>query len=223
MDILILCLALSFPIFLFVVAWSCTNFFRQKHKLRPWQSQTSDLWAEVAKATFEQHPESLPPAQRLELALKAGMRHLQLGFAMLTEHEGDHCQVLAATSQGYLQHPSLDPSQKLPRSLLYCGHLKPGREMICIDFASLSEWRKHPAFTEYGWETYIGARVALPSGAALAIAFIDSRPRDLLFSLHEKEFVRQLSVWLGGVLQNEKISTSGPPLDSSTPSRPSSF
>jgi hypothetical protein len=94
--------------------------------------------------------------------------------------------------------------QVLPRSLLFCGMLSRERASLAIDYAGISDWRRHPAHADLGWECYIGVRRELSTGEGLTIAFYHSRSRDTLFSPGEKKLVGQLGDWVAAILERER-------------------
>lgn len=167
-------------------------------------SSESEFWKNLAENLFHRNSKKNDiPEVRIERLLRTTSERLGLRHGFLFLHNGDRCRLLSRAISGYSTHAPLHPGEVVDRKKIYCGLLSEKRPVIAIDVASLSEWRRHKACVELGWEAYIGAHIALGNGLSASIAFTDSRPRDKLFSRSEREFVRQLGTWIGQMLENE--------------------
>lgn len=173
----------------------------QKRKM----SAEESFWHGIATSLFEQAGEVITQDIRIESALKAGASRLDLGHGMLIRHVGENCQILSMASTGYSKPHPFNVGEEVPSNLLFNGHLNKTREIITIDFASLSEWRKHPSHRDMGWESFIGLYQEGVLEHPVSICFFDSRPRDHLFGKTEKDFVLQLSKWIFTILQNDTV------------------
>lgn len=184
------------PLF-FLIAIS-TMFKRKRRRRRP-AEEIELRWDELN--FFERHGGK--PEGRIESALHIGCEKLGLPNSIVLLQQGENCCVQNVAS--------LDGSgdrfvvgQVLPRSLLFCGMLSRERSSLSIDYAGISDWRRHPAHADLGWESYVGVRRELSTGEGLTIAFYHSRSRDTLFSAGEKKLVGQLGDWVAAILERER-------------------
>jgi hypothetical protein len=77
------------------------------------------------------------------------------------------------------------------------------RESVAIDYASLSEWRRHRGYTDLGIESYIGVRREISLGGSLTVAFYGRNPRESVFTEIEKRLVGQLANWIVAIRERE--------------------
>jgi hypothetical protein len=168
-------------------------------------SAEESFWHGIATSLFEQAGETITQDVRIESALKAGATRLGLGHALLLRHMGENCQILSMASTGYAKPLRFHLGEEVSRNLLFNSHLSKTREMITIDFASLSEWRKHPSHRDLGWESFIAHYQEGVLEHPISLCFFDSRPRDHLYGKQEKDFVVQLGKWVFTILQNDTV------------------
>ena len=90
----------------------------------------------------------------------------------------------------------LERGAELPRRALYCGTLAAPGQSLAIDYASLSEWRRHPAYAARGWESYIAVNCGLEQGEDIVVSFFDTSPRGAPFTRQERAFMEQLAPWV---------------------------
>lgn len=172
----------------------------QRKRRRPRPAGEIELpWEELN--FFERHGAN--PEGRIEAALHVGCEKLGVPNAIVTLQQGENCCVQNVAS--------LDGSgdrfvvgQVLPRSLLFCGMLGRERDALAIDYAGISDWRRHSAHADLGWESYIGVRRELSNGDGLTIAFYHSRSRESLFNAAEKKLAGQLGDWVAAILERER-------------------
>lgn len=149
---------------------------------------------------------STPLSGRIDLVLGAAARRLGLTHGIVTVRRGSLTEICNLVSLGYDKSRFLTVGSTVERSRFFCGVLRSGRPTITIDFASLSEWRKHPAHVDLGWETYIGAGCEIDEGEWITVAFFQSVPRDNLYSASEKAFVMNLANWVATLRRRDRIS-----------------
>lgn len=172
--------------------------FKRKRQSRP--AEDVELrWDELN--FFERHGSK--PEGRIEAALHMGCEKLGVPNSIVLLQQGANCCVQNVASLDGSEFRFV-VGQILPRSLLFCGMLGRDRPSLAIDYAGISDWRRHPAHAELGWESYIGVRRELSTGEGLTIAFYHSRSREALFSPGEKKLVGQLGDWVAAILERER-------------------
>jgi hypothetical protein len=143
-----------------------------------------------------------PSSARLEIALSALARKLKMRAGMVTVHSGDECRVIAHSGDPRLL-AKLVRHGNIPRASIFCGKLKSPGQTLTLDYVSLTEWRKHPAFLERGWESYIGIHCGTQNGSDVVVCFFDPSPRGAPFTTAEKSLLQQLSPWIASLSGEE--------------------
>jgi len=190
-----------FAITFLLTTYSLLRKFRQKPNA--WAEENRVPWSEIARGVFEME-NSASTEERVGLALQTGAKKLGLSFGLATIHRGDTGTILNSHSDGYDLPLGLQKGLSLASRRLFCGEIRDSGGVLAIDFASLSEWRRHSAFQQFGCESYIGCRIDLEGGDSISLGFFNSRSREQLYSKSEKEFVIQLTRWVAAVIQRER-------------------
>jgi hypothetical protein len=171
---------------------------RRGRSQRHGRAEEKSLWGGLAAGLFEADDASA--GERMEIALSALSRKLGLRAAMVTRHGRDHCAVVATAGEQPLLLRGLGRGSVVARSSVFCGSVREGASSLAIDYASLSEWRSHPALRERGWESYLGVACGKSS---LVVSFFDSRPRAAPFTRAERALVEQFAPWLSAVAASD--------------------
>jgi hypothetical protein len=153
------------------------------------------LWMELAAGLFER--DEAPASARMEIALAAISRKLGLRAAIVTRHDHNHCAVIAGSSVHPALLRGLERGSVVARSSLFCGSVRSGDPSLSIDYASLSEWRGHPAQGERGWESFVGVACGTDG---VVVSFFDTRPRTLPLTRAERTLVEQLAPWIAAMV-----------------------
>jgi hypothetical protein len=159
------------------------------------------LWVGLAAGLFDS--EDCPATSRLEIALAAISRKLGLRAAIVTVHSRDACRVLATAGSDASLLRGLNCDSVHARDSLYCGTLAVRGQSLAIDYAGLTEWRRHRAYAERGWESYIAVHCGLEQGEDLVVAFFDTVPRDVFFTRAERALVEQLGPWIATMIGDD--------------------
>jgi hypothetical protein len=150
------------------------------------------LWIGLAAGIFD--ATDSPPSARLEIALAALARRLRLRGALVVYRNGDGCRVIAAS--GLLE--GLAPGELLSNGETYCGSVGPN-STLAIDYASLSEWRRHDACRARGWEAFIGLDCGSAGDGRIVVGFFDTAPREKLSTQAELQLLEQMGPWIGAL------------------------
>lgn len=185
---------------LFSLGVAAFLFFRQRRLHRAQRSALEDrqLWVGLAAGLFD--AEDCPSTSRLEIALSAIARKLGLRAAIVTLHGYERCTVVANAGTDPNLLVGLEPGAKVLRESLYCGSVIARGRSLTIDYASLSEWRRHRAFRGRAWESYIAVHCGLEHGEDVVVAFFDTRPRGRPFTRAERALVEQLAPWVAAMV-----------------------
>ncbi len=163
----------------------------------------SRLWQDIAAGLFASYGEELSKEERIELALRSGLRRLGSGGGIVTINTADCSRVISVITSDDAAPVWLKAGKEVSLALTYCGLLNESRENLAIDFASLSDWRHHSAHRDLGWETFIGTRRSLESGDYLSVGFFGWTAREQIFGAEEKLFLAQLANWISAISQSQ--------------------
>lgn len=187
--------------FSFLGLLSLRKRYRAQKLARTVSPADARLWQEIASGLFVAHDQDARSEERIERALRSGLRRLQLGCGLVTLNSATGSRVLALVTTESTAPEWLQAGREVSLALTYCGMLNAGRESLAIDFASLSDWRHHSSHRELGWETFIGTRRTLASGEYLAVGFFDWNAREQIYSKDDKVFVGQLTNWIAAIAE----------------------
>lgn len=131
----------------------------------------------------------------MEIALTTIARKLRLRTGIVTLHGAEGGRVLTVVGG----ETELERDGIIRNEDFFCSMLNQPGQLLAIDYASLSEWRKHPACRVRGLESYIGVHCGEQDGMHLVVSFFDPVPRDRLFSANEKTLVEQVGPWIAAM------------------------
>ena len=169
------------------------------------KADESSLWMGLAAGLFEADESS--PTSRMEIALRAIAKKLGLRAAMVTRHDRNHGAVITAVAEAPELLRGLERGSVVARSSLFCGAVREDGASLAINYASLSEWRAHPALRERCWESYLGVACG---NEGVVVAFFDSRARAIPFTRAEQALVEQLGPWISSLVAAESVRISPP-------------
>jgi hypothetical protein len=182
---------------------------RRTHSARKSAFEDRLLWMGLAAGLFDS--DDCPATSRLEIALAAIARKLGLRAGIVVTHGRTDSTVLATAGVDASLLRGLERGARVPSATLYSDTLLARGQSLAIDYAALSEWRRHPAYEERGWESYIGVNCGLEEGEDLVVSFFDSRPRTVPFSRAERQLVEQVAPWVAAMV-GERAGTGAPEL-----------
>lgn len=160
-------------------------------------------WSELTDTLFERHGIESYSESKLREILVQGSKKLGLRYGIVLRHRENDMQVLSHSSTSYWPF-QFQTGSHISRDTLFCGFLNSQREEIMIDYASLTDWRRHPSYKNIGIEVYIGAYL-VDSGQAVTISFFDTTPREHLFTRADKQFVKQLGTWVSSHIRGREM------------------
>lgn len=187
-----------FPYFAIAIA---LGFFLKKRRKKT--KKVEHNWSDFADALFEKHGKQNASETKLREILTLGSQKLNLRYGLVCAQSESGVKILAHSTSGYWPF-QFKTGDSLSSEAFFCGRLNSARETIMIDFASLTDWRKHPAYHQLGIETYMGAYLP-EAGTGISISFFDTTPRDHLFGRTDKEFLRQLGTWVSSHLRGREM------------------
>ncbi len=155
--------------------------------------------AEKTRILYEitSQPTHLSNAEQLNYALKRGCELLGMSMGWISKVHDGVCEM------GYVHAPDggLAAGEKFDYELTYCNITLAHKNVAAIEHLGDSDWREHNAYHAFGLETLIGAPVSVHNRFYGAMNFSHPDPRPEPFSEAEQDFVRQLGVWVGRLIE----------------------
>lgn len=180
---------------------ACALLWRRQKKrrvTRRFAAEDKQLWVGLAAGLFDHSDRSINT--RMETALTALVRKLRLKAGMVSVHGENGGEVIAVAGCDASEREELEQGKLAQGGGFFYGHPSRAGQLLAIDYASLSEWRKHPACREQGWEAYLGLNCGERNGRYILVSFFDYVARDQLFSQAEKTLVEQLGPWIAAMV-----------------------
>jgi len=195
-------------IFLFFFTLMALSFFLQRRKRKNHErlaaADESSLWVGLAAGLFDSADS--PASARLEIALGAVAHRLKMRAGIITIGGKGQRRVLAVTGTDSSLTSGLEEGSVFRSDSTYCGSIAASGQLLAIDYASLSEWRRHAACREMGWECYLGLSCGDDSEESVVVAFFDTFPREHLFSIKEKALVEHLGPWIASMVALQEFT-----------------
>jgi hypothetical protein len=168
----------------------------------------ADLRTEsMAQFLFEKNNSPVSADERIEWALRAAVKKLEVDFVILQVRTHDcSTQWNYYSSEEEAHNPLIF---QIPFSETYCSSMSDSKSNLCIDFAGVSAWQNHPAFRKHCWEVYLGARGKLLDEQSCSIGFYQKKSMGKLFTKSERDFVHHLLLWVMAILNRENILLAG--------------
>ncbi|TDR73881.1 diguanylate cyclase domain-containing protein [Paludibacterium purpuratum] len=136
----------------------------------------------------------------LDEAMELGARTLGLELG-LTSHIHDGVFVLLAhNAPGILEY-----GQTWPLDETYCSITVESSDVLALSPFLSSEWAKHPCYSHFGYQSYIGAPLWVHGKLYGTVSFCSKVLRPDSFDHHDKVFVKLLARWVGGVIERMNV------------------
>ncbi|SMO91723.1 PAS domain-containing protein [Gracilimonas mengyeensis] len=139
--------------------------------------------------------------QQINEALKHTTRLLGLEVGIISKINGSAYTV----EYCYTQDQSLSPGQQFTLGETYCDITLRQYEPLAISHMADSEWNMHPCYDVFELESYIGTKVYLNGELFGTLNFSSSEPKEGGFIPEDKNLIKLLAEWLGGVLKRKQI------------------
>ncbi|MCL5996850.1 MAG: response regulator [Chloroflexi bacterium] len=164
--------------------------------------------------------QKMTSAEKSRALLSMGRRRFGLTTGILSRVDGGHLEVAEvdqadlglAISDFRLQSQIKNQKSKidiakgmvLSAGQTYCYDLLKTGEPLCIQRASDSPWRLHPAYQANGWESFIGVPVLASNRIVGTLEFAGTAARTQPFKAADVEFLRLMAQWIGGEIEREQ-------------------
>jgi diguanylate cyclase (GGDEF)-like protein/PAS domain S-box-containing protein len=137
---------------------------------------------------------------RIQALLELGCQRFALEIGILARVQGGRYEVMAVRSpdNSIVRGVVLELSDARDRETLE------DRSIVAFEQARSSPRTAHPAFAAWGMESYLGAPVRVAGRIFGTLSFAAPDPRPYPFKPADLEFLKLMTLWLGGELEREQ-------------------
>lgn len=144
--------------------------------------------------------QSLTFEGRIQALLDLGCQRFGMEIGILARVQGERYEVVAVRSadNAIVRGVILELSDTRDRETLE------DRSIVSFEQARSSPRSAHPAFAAWGMESYLGAPVRVAGRIFGTLSFAAPDPRPTPFKAADLEFLKLMTLWLGGELEREQ-------------------
>jgi diguanylate cyclase (GGDEF)-like protein/PAS domain S-box-containing protein len=137
---------------------------------------------------------------RIQALLELGCQRFGMELGILARVQGSRYEVVAvrAPDNSIVRGVVLELSDTRDRETLE------DRTIVAFEQARSSPRGTHPAFAAWGMESYLGAPVRVAGRIFGTLSFASPDPRPTPFKPADLEFLKLMTLWLGGELEREQ-------------------
>jgi diguanylate cyclase (GGDEF)-like protein/PAS domain S-box-containing protein len=137
---------------------------------------------------------------RVQALLELGCQRFGLEIGILARVQGERYEVVAVRSpdNSIVRGVVLELSSTRDRETLE------DRSTVSFEKSGSSPRGTHPAFAAWGMESYLGAHVRVSGRVFGTLSFAAPDPRSTQFKASDLEFLKLMTLWLGGELEREQ-------------------
>jgi len=138
---------------------------------------------------------------RVRALLNLGCERYRMPIGSLTKLNGDQLELQFVQSSS---DPNFTDGMMVPLSSSYCRSVMDADGPLCFEHVGASEWRNHPGYLALGLESYMGTRVLVEGRVYGTLCYFGREPRTARFTDADKDFLKLMSVWIGGELDRRQ-------------------
>jgi len=137
---------------------------------------------------------------KAQALLELGCQRFGLEIGILAKVQGERYEVVAVRSPDN----AIVRGAVLELSDTYCRETLAARSTVSFVHAGGSPRKAHPAYSAWGMESYLGAPVRAAGRIFGTLNFAAPDPRPEPFKPADLEFLKLMTLWLGGELEREQ-------------------
>ena len=142
--------------------------------------------------------------RQLSQALTLGAGHLGLPFGILAQIEGDRYTVLHHTAP---PDAGLADGQVFALGNTYCSITLQAQDVVAIPQVGRSDYAGHPCYAAFRLEAYLAMAVRVGGRPFGTVSFSSPTAHPRPFDEGDREFIRLLAGWIGGVLERRQAES----------------
>jgi len=139
-------------------------------------------------------------ADKARAILELGCQRFGMEIGILAKVQDERYEVVAVCSPDN----SIVRGAVLELSDTYCRETLAARATVSFEHAAGSPRQAHPAYSAWGMESYLGAPVRVAGRIFGTLNFANPDPRTTPFKPADLEFLKLMTLWLGGELEREQ-------------------
>ncbi|MEM6327952.1 MAG: GAF domain-containing protein [Bacteroidota bacterium] len=139
---------------------------------------------------------------RIEAVLQTGRDLLGLEIAILSRVQDETYTVQACAVP---KDTALQTGDTFAFSETYCHLALQTDDVLAIDYMEISPYRRHPAYSAFRLEAYIGTRIVVDGEVIGTLNFSSAEPRSGPFPESDRDLVRLMAEWIGATLEREGL------------------
>ncbi|MDY6939020.1 MAG: PAS domain S-box protein [Cyanobacteriota bacterium] len=145
---------------------------------------------------------------RLARILEMGCQRLGLEIGMVGQFSGNRYEIIAAlVPDGAFPKPVKGDAFNVEQTFDSLLLRKDVEELVCFEFASVSDYRDHPACTLRQLEAYIGVALVTNGQVYGTISFAGRDPQPTPFRDTDKELLKLMAQWVGGEIERHSAQS----------------
>ena len=144
--------------------------------------------------------QNLTFSDKAQAILELGCQRFGLEIGILARVQGERYEVVAVRSPDN----AIVRGAVLELSDTYCRETLAARSTVSFEHAGASPRKAHPAYSSWGMESYLGAPVRAAGRIFGTLNFAAPDPRPAPFKPADLEFLKLMTLWLGGELEREQ-------------------
>ena len=145
----------------------------------------------------------LDSQQQLRAALQLGADFYGMPVGLISHIEGNDYRVLVQVSPP----GGLEDGQCFALGDTYCSLALASKDVLAIEQMSQSAHARHPCYSLFHLESYIGIGIRVAGQRFGTLAFCNPEPRPSVFDDSEHEFLRLFARWVGATLERQQQET----------------
>ncbi|HIG75169.1 MAG TPA: GAF domain-containing protein, partial [Bacteroidetes bacterium] len=138
--------------------------------------------------------------EHLSRVLEAGRELLGAEVAICSHVQEDTYTIRSCISPDTVD---LAPGDHFPLATTYCSLALAAGDVVSIDSATDSPYRRHPAYEAFGLESYIGAPIVVDGATIGTLNFSSAERRTAPFTESDRDLVRLMADWVGALIERE--------------------
>ncbi|MCO5143932.1 MAG: hypothetical protein M9962_12650 [Oligoflexia bacterium] len=170
------------------------QFYKAKKGIESYRSNTTRTsWArseKIIRNSFKM-VRGEKTGDVLERILNLGLQYLNMDHALVSVCIDNNAFILETSSKRITRAKEFESGQYIKSSDIFSTLDR--QQTLAIDYAGSSDWKNHACFFDRGWESYLASTIKISESVFLTVAFLNSSPREDLFSLTEKEVLHEIS------------------------------
>jgi PAS domain S-box-containing protein len=138
--------------------------------------------------------------ERIQKLLAMGCQLFNLEFGILGQIQDSSYQVLAVQSP----HNTLKKGDIFDAQQTLCCEVLNKDKPLTIERTKDSQWKNHPAYSEFGIESYMGMQVLDTNEVCIILSFSSQTPRTEQFKSAHQELLKLMAQWMRTEIERQQ-------------------